>query len=85
MNVTNISEVRRANKGDVFTIEGTVTAGTVSGNAFFDTIYVQDETGGINIFPINEGEIKVGQKVRVTGSLDDYLGDIELRVIEAKV
>lgn len=85
MHTTNISEVRAANKGDVFAVEGTVTAGTTEGNAFFDTIYIQDDTAGINIFPINEGDIKVGQKVRVVGAVDEYLGDLELRVIEANV
>ncbi|HEX3020935.1 MAG TPA: Ig-like domain-containing protein, partial [Lachnospiraceae bacterium] len=83
--ITPVATVRAANKGDIFTVEGTVTSGTVSGNAFFDTIYLQDATGGINIFPINEGLIEVGQKVRVTGYLDEYLGDWELRVIKAEV
>ena len=83
--VSKISDVRKGTMGDVFSVEGTVTAGTESGNAFFDTIYVQDSTGGINIFPINDGSIKVGQKVKVTGSLDQYQGDLELRVIDYEV
>jgi hypothetical protein len=85
LTITPVATVRAAKKGDIFTVEGTVTSGTVSGNAFFDTIYLQDATGGINIFPINEGLIEVGQKVRVTGYLDEYLGDWELRVIKAEV
>ncbi|WP_310603273.1 CehA/McbA family metallohydrolase [Anaerosporobacter sp.] len=85
MAVTNIADVRSGDMGEIYCVEGIVTAGTVSGNAFFDTIYIQDATGGINIFPINEGIIEVGQKVRVVGSLDQYLGDKELRVITAKV
>lgn len=83
--VTNINDVRKGNIGDVYRVEGIVTAGTESGNAFFDTIYVQDQTGGINIFPINVPGIKLGQKVAVTGTLDEYLGDLELRVIDAEV
>jgi hypothetical protein len=85
MDVTNIADVRNGMMGEIYCVEGTVTAGTVSGNAFFDTIYIQDATGGINIFPINEGLIEVGQKVQVIGSLDQYLGDKELRVITVKV
>lgn len=85
MDITNIADVRNGEMGEIYCVEGTVTAGTVSGNAFFDTIYIQDATGGINIFPINEGLIEVGQKVQVVGSLDQYLGDKELRVITAKV
>lgn len=83
--ISNIADVRSGKMGDIFCVEGIVTAGTVDGNAFFDTIYIQDETGGINIFPINEGLIEVGQKVKVTGYLDQYLGDLELRVITAEV
>mgnify|MGYP004549341853 CR=1 FL=1 len=83
--ITKVADVRKGNMGDVYKVEGTVTAGTESGNAFFDTIYVQDETGGINIFPINQYGIKLGQKVAVTGTLDGYLGDLELRVIDVEV
>jgi hypothetical protein len=75
----------RANttKGTVFTVEGTVTAGNVEPNAFYDTIYIQDATGGINIYPVatTDGTFQVGQKVRVTGSWDQYQGDTELRCI----
>lgn len=85
MAISCIADVRNGTKGEIYSVEGTVTAGTVSGNAFFDTIYIQDETGGINIFPINEGLIEAGQKVKVTGYLDEYLGDKELRVITAEV
>ena len=77
--------VARANttKGTVFTVEGTVTAGNVEPNAFYDTIYIQDATGGINIYPVatTDGTFQVGQKVRVTGSWDQYQGDTELRCI----
>ena len=77
--------VARANttKGIVFTVEGTVTAGNVEPNAFYDTIYIQDATGGINIYPVatTDGTFQVGQKVRVTGSWDQYQGDTELRCI----
>ncbi|SHO45193.1 CehA/McbA family metallohydrolase [Anaerocolumna xylanovorans] len=83
--VSTVSDIRKGKMGDIYTAEGIVTAGTVTGNAFFDTIYIQDATGGINIFPINEGLIEVGQKVKVTGYLDQYLGDKELRVIAASV
>jgi hypothetical protein len=82
---TKIGDVRKQALGETFAVEGIVTAGTQAGKAFFDTIYIQDETGGINIFPINSGDIKVGQKVRVVGSLDQYLGDMELRVISSEV
>ncbi|MGB4660507.1 MAG: CehA/McbA family metallohydrolase [Mobilitalea sp.] len=83
--VSTVAETRAGVLGSVYAVEGIVTAGTTSGNAFFDTIYVQDATGGINIFPINSGNILVGQKVKVVGYLSSYLGDLELKVIEATV
>ena len=75
--VSKIEDVRASSTvGAVFTVEGTITAGNVEPNAFYDTIYIQDETGGINIYPvaISDGTFKVGQKVRVTGSWDKYQG-----------
>jgi predicted extracellular nuclease len=83
--ITPIAEARKGKLGEVFTIEGYVTAGTETGNAFFDTIYIQDATGGMDIFPINESGIKLGQKVRVTGTLAEYENDLELMVMSASV
>lgn len=84
--VSKINNVRLANKGDVFCVEGIVTAGkNPVDNAFFDTLYIQDETGGINLFPISSTDIMVGQRVKAIGTLDEYQGDVELRVIEYEV
>jgi hypothetical protein len=83
--VTDISVIRAGNMGDVYCAQGTVTAGTTPGNAFFDTIYIEDATGGINIFPVSGTDIKVGQKVKVTGTLDQYQGDPELRMLELSI
>lgn len=84
--VTPVNEARAGSIGSVYCVEGIVTAGTTpSDNAFFDTIYVQDETGGINIFPVSGADIKVGQKVKVIGTLDQYQGDLELRVTEISI
>lgn len=83
--VTQISQARAGATGDVYCVEGTVTAGTKPGNAFFDTIYVQDETGGINVYPVSGVDLEVGQSVKVTGTLDQYQGDLELRMIELSV
>jgi hypothetical protein len=70
----------------VFAVEGIVTAGkTPSDNAFFDTLYIQDQTGGINLFPVAGADIRVGQKVKAVGTVDEYLGDKELRVIQYTV
>lgn len=86
--VSNIEDVRdNSTVGTVFTVEGTITAGNVEPNAFYDTIYIQDPTGGINIYPVatTDGTFRVGQKVRVTGSWDQYQGDTELRCISIEL
>ena len=86
--VSDIEDVRaNTTVGTVFTVEGTITAGNVEPNAFYDTIYIQDATGGINIYPVatTDGTFRVGQKVRVTGSWDQYQGDTELRCISIEL
>src|SRR5699024_2057805 len=62
--VSNIEDVRaNSTVGTVFTVEGTITAGNVEPNAFYDTIYIQDATGGINIYPVatTDGTFRVGR------------------------
>lgn len=81
-----ISEMRKGEVGNVFAIEGWVTAGTaVEGNAFFDTIYVQDETAGTTVFPIADAGIKIGTKIRIVGYVDGYQGDKEIQVIQYEI
>lgn len=84
--ITPVKEVRSAQKGEVYCVEGTVTAGKApTDNSFFDTLYIQDATGGINLFPVSGADIRVGQKVKAVGTVDEYQGDLELRVIEYSV
>ena len=89
--ITPIAEVRKDENNDnkpdnyelPFAIEGTVTVASSAAsdtNAFFDCVYIQDETGGITVFGVSETPLKVGQKVRVEGTVDDYLGDTELMI-----
>ncbi|WP_029232254.1 CehA/McbA family metallohydrolase [Butyrivibrio sp. VCB2006] len=84
--VSTIAEMRKGEPGDIFTVEGYVTAGTaVEGNKFFDTIYVQDETAGTTVFPIADAGIEIGTKVRLTGFVDGYQGDKEIQIYNYKV
>lgn len=87
MPVTSIKEVRtNGAMGDVYSVEGYVTAGTsVSGNTFFDTIYIQDDTAGITIFPYSTSGLELGTRVRVTGYVDAYQGDKELQLISSEI
>ena len=57
-----------------------------SGNAFFNTIYIQDEEGnGINVFPIDDSNIRRGDQVQITGSVSEYIGDKQLSAISVTV
>ena len=63
-----------------------MTSGTVNANTtFFDAIYVQDETGGITVFPYSETGLALGTKVRIIGYTDEYQGDREIQIISFKV
>ena len=81
--ITDIATVQaQTEAGHKYTIEGVVTSnasGYDKATAFFDCIYVQDETGGINCFPV-AGEFKIGDVVRVTGVTETYQGENELQV-----
>lgn len=85
--VSSIAAARAGGENEVFTVEGIITAGNIEPNAFYDTIYIQDATGGIDIYPVSstDGVFRVGQKVRVTGSRTDYQGDIELKTISIEL
>ena len=81
--ITKIADVQaEPEEGVKFTVEGIVTSnasGYDKDTAFFDCIYVQDNTAGINAFPV-AGDIKIGDKVRVTGTTSSYQGERQLAV-----
>ena len=81
--ITKIADVQaETEEGVKFTVEGIVTSnasGYDKDTAFFDCIYVQDDTAGINAFPV-AGNLKIGDKVRVTGTTSSYQGERQLAV-----
>ena len=81
--ITSIETVQaEAEEGVKFTVEGIVTSnasGYDKDTAFFDCIYVQDDTAGINAFPV-AGNFKIGDKVRITGTTSSYQGERQLAV-----
>ena len=90
LNPTKISTVAEVQaepeEGVKFTIEAIVTSnasGYDKDTAFFDCIYAQDETAGINCFPV-AGNFKVGDKVRITGTTSSYQGERQLSVTSIK-
>ena len=69
-------------EGFKYTVEGIVTSnasGHDKDTAFFDCIYIQDETGGINCFPV-AGDFRIGDRVRVSGTTSSYQGERQLAV-----
>lgn len=80
--ISNISDVQSANEGERFTVRGIVTSnasGYDKDTAFFDCIYVQDGTAGINAFPV-AGDIRAGQLVEITGKTSSYNGERQIAV-----
>ena len=81
--VTPIEQVQAQElEGVKYTIEGVVTSnasGYDKDTAFFDCIYVQDGTAGINAFPV-AGNYKIGDKVRITGTTSSYQGERQIAV-----
>ena len=67
--------------GETVVVEGYVTSASnaaAPGNTFFDVIYIQDETAGLTVFRVSSLNLKLGQKVRVTGKVSSYLGDAQV-------
>lgn len=81
--ISTIKQVQQEqDEGVRFTIEGVVTSnasGYDKDTAFFDCIYVQDGTAGINVFPV-AGSYKLGDKVRIIGHTSSYQGERQLSI-----
>lgn len=89
--ITSIVDAKNLPDGTDVVIEATATSevNTQSINAdtnkgFFDCIYAQDATGGINLFPVAYG-IKEGQKARFYGKITHYQGEVELTVSKTTI
>lgn len=70
--------------GQEFILEATVTAQSEAvqpNNAFLQCVYIEDETGGIKVFGITTTLLKVGQKVKVKGTVGVFEGETQI-VIE---
>ena len=86
LNPTEISPIADVQaqtlEGVRYTIEGVVTSnasGYDQATAFFDCIYLQDESAGINAFPVS-GSYKIGDVVRITGTTSSYQGERQIAV-----
>lgn len=74
--IKDISWVREnAQPGTVYTVKGTITAPT---NLFYDSMYIQDETGGICLYGNQKAEFRLGDEIIATGVVKEFEGEIEL-------
>lgn len=83
--LSTIAQMRQGNMGDVFRIQGYTTSSRKEGNAFFDAIYLQDDTAGVTVFPMAEDGLELGVKMEITGYVDAYQGDKEIQVMSYKI
>ena len=71
------------NLGKKYRVQGVVTAqseAVTPKNAFFEVIYVQDETGGITVFGVSGTELPLGTSVEITGRVGQYENDSQLAI-----
>ncbi len=85
--ITSIADVQAAGEGQTFIIRGIATSnasGYDKDTAFFDCIYVQDGTAGINAFPV-ANDIRAGQTVEIKGVTSSYNGERQIKVTKITV
>lgn len=75
----SVQSVRGGTKGESYRIKGYVTAGTSNPhNRFPDTLYLQDETGGIAVTGFSTEGIQVGAPLEIIGILAEDGGNTVL-------
>ncbi|WP_233134737.1 5'-nucleotidase C-terminal domain-containing protein [Terribacillus sp. 7520-G] len=78
--VQSIADIK-SETGETVTVEGIATAdnGSIGGGKL--SVYIQDDTAGINIYHADEAafpEVKEGDLIRVTGEITNYRGLTEI-------
>ena len=84
--LSTIRETREAASGTLVRIRGYVTAGTSNPHTRFpDTLYLQDDTGGIAVTPFQAPDIQTGTPLEITGTTALQDGNVILKLISHKV
>ena len=79
-------EVRRGHLGETYRIRGYVTAGTSkSYNSFPGSIYLQDDSGGIQITDFTAEGIELGTPMEVEGILRSVGGNLVLSMTDYEI
>lgn len=86
LSLSTICQAREGTAGSLHRIRGYVTAGTANSHAGFpNTLYLQDDTGGIAIVPFAAEGIAVGTPVEITGAAATQNGNRILKPVSHKV
>lgn len=84
--LVTIGEMRSGKDGEVYHIRGWATSGTSRpGNSFSDTIYLQDDTGGVALVPFTKNGIEVGKPLEAVGQKTFQDGNVVLKIIDCEV
>lgn len=84
--LVTIGEMRSGKAGEVYHVRGWATSGTShSGNIFPNTIYLQDDTGGVALVPFTGGEVQVGTPIEAVGQKKIRGGNVVLKIIDCEV
>lgn len=84
--LVTIGEMRSGKDGEVYHIRGWATSGTSHpGNIFPNTIYLQDDTGGVALVPFTEDKIQVGTPIEAVGQKKISGGNVVLKIIDCEV
>lgn len=84
--LSSIREARASAPGTLVRIRGYATAGTSNAfNTFPDTLYIQDDTGGIAVVPFQEPGIQAGTPLELTGCVQMQNGNVVLKPISREV
>ena len=81
--LVTIDEMCSGGDGEVFRIRGWATSGTSHpGNIFPNTIYLQDDTGGVALVPFTKKDIEVGTPLEAVGQKTFQDGNVVLKIID---
>lgn len=82
----SISDIRGGTARELYQAAGYVTAGTSNKYTTFpDTLYLQDDTGGIAVIPFRDTGIQIGAPMEVIGVLREQDGNPVLELVDYRI
>ena len=84
--LSTIEEARACPDGTLVRIRGYVTAGNSNPYTTFpDTLYLQDETGGIAVAPFSGASVQQGTPMEITGAVTTQTNNRVLHITDSRV